>query len=408
MRSRKIFLVALVVIVTLMLLCGCGNSHSNKEFNKLSSVTTTSTQTDSSFSTTTTSHSSTTATTTVSTTKTTPTTTTTVTTPTTIIPNVTATVSPLTVIPDTTKPQSQSYNGANIAPSTTVEQDEDISYVLTNTKPPSEAEPILEYGVNSLPTTVLNTVNYFEELYKGIEISVGIYSLDGNISYEYNPELKINSSVSIEPIYALHVLETCEEKDINIYSETLEYISSTHREPNATSDISMNSEDGDLFTIDELLRLLLDHNDTTAYNILLERFPLSNMYDELTIPINGQSDYKKWGSATISQRRNELLAINDYINSDALYASVLREYLSGTTDSYLIDGMLENHTYLKKSGCTENTPESPGTCAVGIIDNKYILIVMSQDSANSNGIHYDLCCSIGRAVEILTTSENIF
>ena len=50
------------------------------------------------------------------------------------------------------------------------------------------------------------------------------------------------------------------------------------------------------------------------------------------------------------------------------------------------------------SGWTENTPDYPATCEAAIIDDSYLLIVMTQDATCDYG-HIDVLQSIGGAVE---------
>ena len=457
MRSRKMFSVALAAILGLSLLCGCGNKQANESFYKVNPSTTQSayaftstpesvtSQTDLSVatnrnqsSTVTTATQNTAVNEATTTTGTTVGTATTITYPETKIPENVGAIAPMTNIPvvttqvttpaaipthsttvNTSKTQttSNSINSERLV--TTVDEDEyeddteEISYVSSNSAPETEYtqnDPIPEMssGMSSLPQEVLDTVKYWEQVYPGVQIGVGIYSLDGSYGYEYNAYTPINSACTIKAPYALYVLKTCEANGIDIWTKTLEY-KAKHRD-RGTSVISETGTYGNQYTVAELLQLLLGFSDNTAYTILCDEFPISGMYN-LIVPIGGQNDWQKWGAASVSQRKNEWVAINSYINSGSLYSSVLRDYLTGTSYSYLTDGMYGWHSYMQKSGWTENTPDYPAANAGGIIDNSFILIVMTQDYSTSIG-HVDICRSIGGSVESFINNyggiENIF
>lgn len=250
--------------------------------------------------------------------------------------------------------------------------------------------------IGELPESILSTVEYWKTVYPNMTIGVGLYSLDGSTSFEYNSKKLINSACTVKAAYALYVLKECQRRGIDIWATFLTY-QSWHSDPDGSGDIQLYASYGAQYSIADLVRLLLQVSDNVAYNMLLEQFPLNDFYVENSA-LGGQNDWSKWGQATVQQRKNEWLEIWNYVNSSAWYAQVLREDLTGTQYAYFLQGMQNWHNYMQKSGWTENTPDYPATCEAAIIDDSYLLIVMTQDATCDYG-HIDVLQSIGGAVE---------
>lgn len=248
----------------------------------------------------------------------------------------------------------------------------------------------------NLPDSIMSTVKYFKTIYPNMTIGVGLYSLDGTNGYEYNSKTLINSACTIKAAYALYVLQECERRGIDIWSTYLTY-QEWHSDTDGSGDINLYGYYGAKYSIAELVSLLLKVSDNVAYNMLLDEFSLNDFY-AYNSAIGGQSDWSKWGTASVQQRKNEWVAIWNYVNSDSLYSQVLREDLTGTQYAYFLQGMQNWHSYMQKSGWTEETPEYPAACEAAIIDDSYILIVLTEDYTDEIG-HTDVLESIGGAVE---------
>ena len=252
------------------------------------------------------------------------------------------------------------------------------------------------YGIVELPSSIMDTVEYWQTIYPNMSIGVGLYSLEGTSGYEYNAYTPINSACTIKAAYALFVLKEAEKRDIDIWSTYLTY-EQRHSDPDGSGDINLYGYYGNQYSIADLIRLLLQVSDNVAYNMLLDVFTLNDFY-MFNSSIGGQCDWSKWGAATVNQRKNEWVEIWNYINSGSLYSQVLREDLTGTQYAYFLQGMQNWHSYMQKSGWTENSPNYPATGEVAIIDDSYILVVLTQDYTYSYG-HIDVVQSIGGAVE---------
>ncbi len=250
-------------------------------------------------------------------------------------------------------------------------------------------------GIRKLPDSIQATVVYWRQVYTGMDIGVGIYSLDGLSGYEYNANQRINSACTVKLPYSQYVFQTCEQKGINVWTETITY--EPRHKDSGTSVISEYGEYNTEYSIARLIELLLGESDNTAYSMLLDRFPLSGMY-EITSTIGGQDDRQKWGRASVNQRKNEFLYIYRYINTGTEYANLLRSYLQNTKYCYLVNGMSNWHMYLHKSGWTDDTIDYPACNDVAIIDDSYMIVVMSQDYSTGVG-HYDAISGIGSAIE---------
>ena len=137
---------------------------------------------------------------------------------------------------------------------------------------------------------------------------------------------------------------------------------------------------------------------STMHKIHAKEFTLDDFYS-YNYTIGGQSDWSKWGRASVEQRKCEWVEIWNYINSDSLYSEVLRNDLTGTDFAYFVQGMQNWHSYMQKSGWTEDTPYYPAAGEAAIIDDSFILIVLTEDYTDYKMGHIDVIQSIGGAVE---------
>lgn len=251
--------------------------------------------------------------------------------------------------------------------------------------------------ITHLPDSIMDSVEYWKSVYPSMTIGVGLYSLDGKKGYEYNAHTPINSACTIKAAYALYVLQEAEKRGIDIWSTYITY-EPRHSDEEGSGSINLCGYYGEEYSIAELVSLLLSVSDNVAYNMLLEQFTLNDFYS-YNYAIGGQSDWSKWGQASVIQRKNEWVQIWNYINSNSAYSEVLRNDLSGTQFAYFVEGMQNWHTYLQKSGWTEDTPYYPAAGEAAIIDDSYILIVLTQDYNDYTMGHIDVIQGIGGAVE---------
>ncbi|MBR1654462.1 MAG: LysM peptidoglycan-binding domain-containing protein [Clostridia bacterium] len=242
---------------------------------------------------------------------------------------------------------------------------------------------------------ILSTIKNFEAEYVGTNIGMGIYSLDGTPLFEYNTYSPISGACTVKAAYAYYVLSTCEAEGIDIWNEYLTYQEGMR---NDGSGIIKNSEFGSEYTISYLLTQLLNLSDNTAYNILLSRFSLDG-YQAFLNNIGGQQLYGlQYGTVSVEQRRNEWLAIYNYINSGSYYSYTLQQMLTGTNYCYLVQGMANSHSYMHKSGWCSGS-DYTAACDCAIIDNRYLVIVLSQDYYTGTA-HTDIVNVLGREAEI--------
>lgn len=258
--------------------------------------------------------------------------------------------------------------------------------------------------IKELPDSIMNTVEYWKKIYPNMTIGVGLYKLDGTTGYEYNAQTPINSACTIKAAYALYVLKECERRGIDIWSTFLTY-EERHSDPDGSGDIQLYASYGAQYSIADLVRLLLQVSDNVAYNMLLDEFSLNDFYVQNSA-LGGQNDWSKWGKASVQQRKNEWIEIFNYVNSSSWYAQTLRDDLTGTQYAYFLQGMQNWHNYMQKSGWTEDNPEYPATSQVAIIDDSYILIVLTEDYTDYKMGHIDVLQSIGGAVESYWYSQN--
>lgn len=255
------------------------------------------------------------------------------------------------------------------------------------------------HEMKGLPKTVLDAVETQKSKYD-IDIGVGIYSLDGEKGYVYNELYPISGGCTIKAIYALYVLKECQRIGIDILTYTLTYEEDMYND--GTGEIKYANY-GTEFTIDYLLDRLLVISDNTAYNILVSGFPISR-FREFLKSINGQNlGDTLYGDASVEQRKNEWLEIYKYINSNEKYSDYLRNYLTDNQYCYLTYWMQGSHTFMNKSGWSD-TLNYTCACDCAIIDNSYLLIVMTQDY-NTGIPHFDTVEAIGASVEEYISSN---
>ena len=243
---------------------------------------------------------------------------------------------------------------------------------------------------------ILNTIKSFESEYLGTNIAMGIYSLDGTPLFEYNTYSPISGACTVKAPYAMYVLKCCEDKGINIWSEKLQYQDGMR---NDGSGEIKNDAIGSEYSIAYLLSQLLSISDNTAYNILLSSFSLDG-YQEFLNSFGGQQLCGlQYGTVSVEQRKNEWLAIYQYLNSgNYYYSTTLQQMLSNTDYCYLVQGMSNWHNYMHKSGwCDGISYNSASDCA--IIDNRYLVIVLSQDYLTGTA-HTDIVNVLGREAEL--------
>lgn len=253
-----------------------------------------------------------------------------------------------------------------------------------------------------LPEPLMKQVQYWKRMYPNMEIGVGLYSLDGKKGYEYNVNQRINGACTIKASFAKYVLETCQTQGIDIWNT---YITFEARHDNfGSGNIILYGQHGYNYSIGYLVNQLLTVSDNVAYNMLLDRFPFSGFWRMLK-SIGGQDDKMQWGAATVAQRRNEWLDIYKFVNSGGKYAETLRQDLTNTAYAYIPQGMVANHNYMHKSGWTDNDYEYPASGDCAIIDDKYLLIVLTQDKSIGSG-HINVIQFIGNATEAFYNTNN--
>ena len=273
-------------------------------------------------------------------------------------------------------------------PETSVEEESEETQEITDTSIIEETE------VGELPQIIKNEVEKQTNKYPGIDIAVGIYSLNGEKGYTYNENAIISGACTIKAPYAMYVLKSCEEQNISIWEESIVY--EEWMKNNGSGEIK-NAEYGTEYSISYLLNVLLGISDNTAYNMLVSKFPLSE-YQKFLNEIDGQQlNGAQYGAVSVVQRKNEWIAIYNYINSQSRYSEVLKEYITNTKYCYIVQGMQENHMFMHKSGWSNSkTYTSASDCA--IIDDNYLVIVLTQDY--STGIaHTDSVRAVGAVVE---------
>ena len=315
----------------------------------------------------------------------------------------TTTLAPTT---ETTYETTSEIMTAPPMPTETTAESTETTTVPVTTEPPIISEPPT-YGFQELPPALMDIVKKYQRKYPNMSIGVGIYSLDGTCGYQYNAYQLFNGACTIKAAYALYVCDYCDRNNIDITTEQLYYTSAAHH---GGSGVIHDWGYNKWYTVEELLTYLLGVSDNDAMQLLTSKFSVSGFYDFI-IPLGGEDDRANWngGRASVYQRRNEWLAIYNYINSDAPNASKLRTFLTNTQYCYLAYGMQYVPTYLHKSGWCDSY-SYPSAADAAIIQNEtgsYLMIVMTQDYSTGGG-HTDAIAELGNAIDDYFYSPKFF
>lgn len=232
------------------------------------------------------------------------------------------------------------------------------------------------------------------ENYSGIKIGVGVYSYpDFNPLFEYNPTQELAAGCTVKAPFACFVLKECEERQINIWSESITYSFSKHyNSGSGTIKYEAVSKD---YTIAELISLMLSISDNIAYNMLLEKFPLDD-YQDFLDEFDGQNLYEcRYGVASVMQRKNEWQKVLEYCNNGK-YGEFLANSLSNTQYCYIAQGLSKEYPYMHKSGWADGKSY---TCAAdcAVVYNTLIIII-THDYTTGDG-HVDSVKRIAGSIE---------
>lgn len=301
-----------------------------------------------------------------------------------------------------TTPEPMTTSEILTAPPMPTEPTETSPTTTTTTVPVVTEQPVISEspasGFQELPSSLMDIVNKYKRKYPDMSIGVGIYSLYGDCGYEYNAYQLFNGACTIKAAYALYVCDYCDKNGIDITTEKLLYTSAHHH---GGSGVIHDWGYNKWYTIEDLLKYLLGVSDNDAMKLLISRFPMSGFYEFIS-PLGGENDWANWngGRASVNQRRNEWIAIYNYINSDAGNANKLRSFLTNTQYCYIIKGMQYVPTYMHKSGWCDSY-SYPAACDAAIIQNSngsYLVVIMTQDYSTGNG-HTDAIAELGNAID---------
>lgn len=247
------------------------------------------------------------------------------------------------------------------------------------------------YGYNSLPYDIQNTVDYLEGYY-GMDIGVGIYSLDMSRGFEYKADRYYNSACTLKASYACWLYQQCDYV-IDIENEYM-YYGPEHHKPGG-SGVIQNSGYGN-YSINSLASNLTVYSDNDAWRVLQGKFSLNSFYN-YNVSIGGESDWLMWGSATPRQRGYEWSAIYNYITSGAPNSQKMADSVYYTPYCYMTEWTGKYGWYYHKSGWTEESWNYAAAADAGIIDGQYILVIMTRDDKVDYG-RVDVVKEVGAAV----------
>ena len=140
--------------------------------------------------------------------------------------------------------------------------------------------------------------NKLETLVKSYSKDISFYgiSLDGKISFGYNPDLKYSAASSIKAPYSLYCYKQIEEGNAT-FEEILTYSSDYY----STGTGVMKNSNQQKYTIEELLYNTIHYSDNIAYGMLYNHFGTegyNKMLEELGCRHLQLTPYSEWGFAS--------------------------------------------------------------------------------------------------------------
>ena len=383
-----------------------------------STTTTTASTTTTTASTTTTTTTTTSTTTTTTTTTSTTTTSTTTTSTTTTSTTITTTTTSTSVTTTTTEMSSISISvtESTTTPLTSITASSWTSSMITTV---STSYAIPAPTTATLPEKLQQVVDAEKAKYPGIDIGVGVYSLDGKSGFVYNQDKVISGGCTVKAAYACYVFEVCEAENINIWQTEIEYTTNDNPSDKSGSEFMNSAKVGDKIPVATLIREMLYWSDNRAYNMLVRFFSpktstmlrmekFQRWLDEVGGANLWYSNHKslyQYGAASVTQRYHEWMYIWNYIHSEKKFASTLEGYLRNTAYCYLINWAAGSHTYLHKSGWSSGSSYT-AACDCAIIDDSYLVIVMTQDYKTMTA-HADVVKELGKQVVAYVDSVGV-
>lgn len=258
----------------------------------------------------------------------------------------------------------------------------------------------------TLPADLQKVIDSKKKSYPKMKIGFGLFSLDGKCGYTYNIDQLINGACSIKAPYCLYMLETCEQNGINLWKNNITYNDSFYAEGSGSIKKVVDNwykkhKKGTFnqsYSYGYLHTLNLTVSDNIAYKMLRTKFTIAG-YNHFWSTRGGQqlSAGQAFGQASVRQRYSEWMEIWRYMNGNRMYSQKLRDDLHNTQFCSLVLGMKNKHDYYHKSGWNEGTSYN-SACDVAIIDNEYMIIIMTQDDTCTS-TRNEVVRAMGGAVE---------
>ena len=193
-------------------------------------------------------------------------------------------------------------------------------------------------------------------------------SLDGKISFGYNPDIKYSCASSIKAPFSLYCYKQIENGN-NTFDEIVLYNSNYY----STGTGIIKSSNKKQFTIEELLFNTIYHSDNIAYGMLYDYFGTegyNKMMDELGCSYLKLGTNSQWGFA--SPREMVLVWQEIYRYKDTEIGKKFFDTLLDAKYNFLKDS-LPDYTIAHKSGWSQRGYNDHG---VVFGDTPYIISIM--------------------------------
>lgn len=227
---------------------------------------------------------------------------------------------------------------------------------------------------------LLNKIEYLVQAYPK-DVSFYGVSLDGKISFGYNPDTKYSCASSIKAPYSLYCYKQIEEGNAT-FNETIAYKSDYY----STGTGVIKSNNQTQYTLEELLYNTIHYSDNIAYGMVYERFGIegyNKMLEELGCTYLQLTPYSEWGFS--SPREMALIWQEIYRYKDTETGKKFFDTLLNAQYNFLKD-TLPDYDIPHKSGWSERGYNDHG---IVFADTPYIIsIMMPYPKDNDNDQAY--------------------
>lgn len=236
------------------------------------------------------------------------------------------------------------------------------------------------------------------------EISLYYLDLVNGYTYSYNADAVMDPASMIKAPYILSLLMAASEEEEKIAAGKAAYdekaaktlaaggVPEAYVEPERVFDMEKkiiytdaeyyqsgsgeisSSKDGTEYTYKELFYHVLECSDNVAYAILKEEYG-NSYYSDLVVSLGAKSLYHNKNGMSAADAGKVMEAIYDFVESDAYYASFMKDAMTESRHLVLIPFAVRPTECIHKYGW-----DTGSYCDMGVVysDAPYVLVIMTN------------------------------